>query len=145
MRDMGFHRNHVFVFLIEEIAMFFTTTPSETRRSGYGPALRSLDRFLDEALTAAKSVGAQLKEDDKSWMLSIDVPGVSREQLAIAIEGQTVKVETVEGAPRQYRKVYEFAQEVDAGASSARLELGVLTLTLAKRLPESKAVTLSIN
>ena len=125
--------------------MFFTATPSDARRSGYGPALRSLDRFLDEALTAAKSVGAQLKEDDKSWTLSIDAPGVSREQLAIAIEGQTVKVETVEGAPRQYKKLYEFAQEIDAAASSAKLELGVLTLTLSKRLPESKAITLSIN
>jgi HSP20 family molecular chaperone IbpA len=51
----------------------------------------------------------------------------------------------VEGAPRQYRKAYEFAQDVDAAASSARLEHGVLTLTLAKQVPESKATTLAIN
>ena len=73
------------------------------------------------------------------------MPGVAREQLSIAIEGQTVKVETVEGAPRQYKKVYEFEQEIDAAASQAKLELGVLTLTLAKLQPASKATTLPIN
>ena len=50
-----------------------------------------------------------------------------------------VTIETVEGAPRQYKKVYEFEQEIDAAASQAKLELGVLTLTLAKLQPASKA------
>ena len=124
--------------------MFFTASAPIARRSAYAPALRSLDRFLDEALTVARSSAAKLTEDDKAWTLSIDVPGVSREQLAIAIDGATVKLETVEGAPRQYKKVYEFAQDLDAAASSARLEHGVLTLTLAKLVPESKATTLAI-
>lgn len=125
--------------------MIITTTAPMVRRSGYAPALRSLDRFLNDALTTARQGATQFKDEDKQWTLSIDVPGVSREQLAIAIEGQTVKVETVEGAPRQYRKAYEFPQDVDVVASSARLENGVLTLTLAKVLPESKATTLQIN
>ena len=124
--------------------MYFTTTPAG-RRSVYAPALRSLDRFLNEALTAARTSGTQLKDEATQWELNIDVPGVSREQRAIAIEGQTVKVETVEGAPRQYRKAYEFDQEVDAAASSAKLENGVLTLTLAKLAPVSKATNLDIN
>ena len=72
------------------------------------------------------------------------MPGVTREQLAIAIEGATVKVQTVEGAPRSYRKAYEFAQDVDTAASSAKLENGVLTPRLAKLVPESKAATLAI-
>ena len=125
--------------------MIITTTAPMVRRSGYAPALRSPDRFLNDALTTARQGATQFKDEDKQWTLSIDVPGVSREQLAIAIEGQTVKVETVEGAPRQYRKAYEFPQDVDVVASSARLENGVLTLTLAKVLPESKATTLQIN
>ncbi len=125
--------------------MFFTASAPIASRSAYAPALRSLDRFLDDALTVARTAAANVSEDDKAWTLAIDVPGVSREQLAIAIEGATVKVETVEGAPRQYRKAYEFAQDVDAAASSAKLEHGVLTLTLAKLVPESKATTLAIN
>ena len=125
--------------------MIFTANNPNLRRSVYGPALRSLDRFLDDAMAVAKTAGTQLKEEDTHWELSIDVPGVSREQLAIAIEGPTVRVTTVEGAPRQYKKAYEFTQDVDAAASSARLEHGVLTLTLAKLVPESKATTLAIN
>jgi HSP20 family molecular chaperone IbpA len=126
--------------------MFITTASAPVvSRSVYAPALRSLDRFLNDALSAARTAGTQFKDEDKHWSLSVDLPGVSREQLTIAIEGQQVKIDTVEGAPRKYAKAYEFNQDIDAAASSARLENGVLTLTLAKRLPESKATTLEIN
>ncbi len=125
--------------------MIFTSANPNLRRSVYGPALRSLDRFLDDAVAVAKNAGTQLKEEEKHWELSIDVPGVSRDQLNIAIEGATVRVTTVEGAPREYRKAYEFAQEVDAAASHAKLENGVLTLTLAKLVPQSKATNLNID
>lgn len=125
--------------------MIFTATSPAARRSAYGPALRSLDRFLDDAVSVARNLGTQYQEEDQQWVLSIDVPGVSREQLAIAIEGQSVRVNSVEGAPRQYKKAYEFAQEIDTAASSAKLENGVLTLTLAKLVPESKATTLNID
>jgi HSP20 family molecular chaperone IbpA len=126
--------------------MFYTGTHPGARahRSAYGPALRSLDRFLEDALNVARTGGAQFKDEGAHWLLSIDVPGVSREQLSITIDGPTVKVETVEGAPRQYRKSYEFPQDVDAAASSAKLDHGVLTLTLAKPVPASKATTLDI-
>ena len=125
--------------------MIFTSANPNLRRSVYGPALRSLDRFLDDAVAVAKNAGTQLKEEEKHWELSIDVPGVSRDQLNIAIEGATVRVTTVEGAPREYRKAYEFAQEVDTAASTAKLENGVLTLTLAKLVPQSKATNLNID
>lgn len=125
--------------------MIFASANPNLRRSVYGPALRSLDRFLDDAVAVAKNAGTQLKEEEKHWELSIDVPGVSRDQLNIAIEGATVRVTTVEGAPREYRKAYEFAQEVDTAASHAKLENGVLTLTLAKLVPQSKATNLNID
>lgn len=125
--------------------MIFTSANPNLRRSVYGPALRSLDRFLDDAVAVAKNAGTQLKEEEKHWELSIDVPGVSRDQLNIAIEGATVRVTTVEGAPREYRKAYEFAQEVDTASSHAKLENGVLTLTLAKLVPQSKATNLNID
>ena len=125
--------------------MIFTAANPNLRRSVYAPALRSLDRFLDDAINVAKTAGTQLKEEDKHWELSIDVPGVSREQLNIAIDGATVRVTTVEDAPRQYKKAYEFTQEVDTAASSAKLENGVLTLKLVKLVPERKATTLSID
>jgi HSP20 family molecular chaperone IbpA len=124
--------------------VFFTATTPVINRPVYAPALRSLDRFLDDALSAARDGATRFKDEDKQWELSIDVPGVSREQIGIAIEGPSVRVETVENAPRQYKKAYEFAQDVDPARSSAKLENGVLTLKLAKAVPESKAATLAI-
>ncbi|MDR1969556.1 MAG: Hsp20/alpha crystallin family protein [Burkholderiaceae bacterium] len=124
--------------------MFFTATTPVINRPAYAPALSSLDRFLNDTLSAARDSTTRFKDEDNQWELSIDVPGVSREQIGIAIEGPTVRVETIESAPRQYKKAYEFAQDVDAARSSAKLENGVLTLTLAKVLPQSKAATLAI-
>jgi len=72
------------------------------------------------------------------------VPGLAREQLQISIEGNVVRLQSVEGAPRQVQRAWELAADIDAAHSSAKLENGVLTLTLAKVEPASKATTLTI-
>ena len=42
-------------------------------------------------------------------------------------------------AKRQYKAAYELPQEIDVEATAAKLENGVLTLTLAKKQPVSNA------
>jgi HSP20 family protein len=109
----------------------------------FAPALRthrafdrSFERFLNESLfQPAARAAAQVEQNDDAWTLSLDVPGVGREQLAIDVDGAVVSVRTVEGAPRQYRAAYEFPAEVDADATTAKLENGVLTLTVGKKKP----------
>ena len=64
--------------------------------------------------------------------------------LQISIEGNVVRLHSVEGAPRQVQRAWELAADIDAAHSSAKLENGVLTLTLAKVEPASKATTLTI-
>lgn len=127
--------------------MFFATSQPAVRRSAYAPAMRSLDRFLDQALAApAASVGrAAIQADDRSWTLSLDVPGVTREQLTIGIEGAVVRIETLADAPRAYKQAYELPQDIDTTASTAKLENGVLTLTLAKKQPVSNVTKITIN
>ena len=44
-------------------------------------------------------------------------------------------MQTTKEAPRQYSAAYELPAEIDAEATSAKLENGVLTLTLAKKKP----------
>ena len=41
----------------------------------------------------------------------------------------------MEGAPRRYHAAYELPEAIDAEATSAKLENGVLTLSLAKKQP----------
>jgi len=127
--------------------MFFATSQPAVRRSAYAPAMRSLDRFLDQALAApAASVGrAAIQADEQSWTLSLDVPGVTREQLTIGIEGAVVRIETLADAPRAYKQAYELPQDIDTTASTAKLENGVLTLTLAKKQPASNVTNININ
>ena len=67
------------------------------------------------------------------------MPGVAREDLSIDIEGAVVRIETKAEATRQFKAAYELPQEIDADATSAKLENGVLTLTLAKQVPVSNA------
>ncbi|KQR50593.1 Hsp20/alpha crystallin family protein [Acidovorax sp. Leaf160] len=108
------------------------------------PADQALQRFLHSALAAPASAGTQVSQDDKAVTLQIDVPGLSREQLSITIEGNQVRLTSVEGAPRQVQRAWELADEIDTTASSAKLENGVLTLVLAKVVPVSRATQLTI-
>lgn len=117
------------------------------RRASFHPARQAdqaLQRFLHTALATPASAGVQVSQDDKSVTLQIDVPGLAREQLSITIEGNQVRLASVEGAPRQMQRAWELADEIDAAASSAKLENGVLTLVLAKVVPVSRATQLAI-
>lgn len=112
------------------------------RRSAFSPSLRAFDRFFNESAPAEQPASAA---EDKAYELSFDVPGVSREQLSIGIEGNVIRIETLPEAKRQYKAAYELPQDIDVSASEAKLENGVLTLKLAKLKPESKATKLAIN
>lgn len=118
------------------------------RRSAFVPSLRSLDRFFDEAVqtpSTRSSSAARIEQDEKAYTLSFDVPGVTREQLSIGIEGNVVRLESLPEAARQYKAAYELPQDIDAATSVAKLENGVLTLKLAKVQPESRVTKLAIN
>ena len=104
---------------------------------------RSFERFVNDAFFGA-GAGFDVKQDDKAWTLTLDLPGVAREDLAITIDGAVVRIETKAEAQRQYKAAYELAEEIDVDATSAKLENGVLTLVLAKKQPVSNARTIEI-
>ncbi|MGH8820541.1 MAG: Hsp20/alpha crystallin family protein, partial [Rhodoferax sp.] len=89
--------------------------------------------------------GYSVEQDDKTVTMSFDVPGVAKDQLSIGIEGNVVRIEALEGAPRHYKAAYELPQDIDVAASDARLENGVLTLKLTKKVPVSNVAQLAIN
>lgn len=126
--------------------MFFATTaPVGFRRQFNSPAGRSLERFLQETRLASQQNSCTMEQDEKSYTLAFDVPGVAKDQLSIGIEGSIVRIESKEGAPRQYKQAYELPQDIDAASSEAKLENGVLTLKLGKLIPISRATQLTIN
>ena len=124
--------------------------PLMTRRAASAPRPSdvALQRFLLGALAqpaTQRPADYSVTQDDKATTLQLDVPGLAREQLQITIEGKQVQVQSIEGAPRQLRRAWELAEDIDATASSARLEHGVLTLTLAKQPPARKAVEITVH
>lgn len=105
----------------------------------------TLQRFLQGAVRqSASRADCQTSQDDKATILALDVPGLAREQISVSIEGTVVQVRSVDGAPRQVQRAWELPEPIDAAASSAKLEHGVLTLTLAKLPPASSAVQLVV-
>ena len=120
--------------------MFFAPV---VRTRATAPAFRSFDRsferFVNDAFFRNLGPAFNVEEGEKSWTVAIDVPGIAKEDLSIDIEGTIVRVQTRAEAKRQFKSAYELPQDIDAQASGAKLENGVLTLTLAKKVPVSTA------
>lgn len=108
----------------------------------------ALHRFMQAATnTSAVATNGDFtfSSNEEATVLSVDVPGLHREQLQLRIEDNMVHLHSVEGAPRQVRRSWELPHNIDAAASNAKLDLGVLTLTLQRLKPEEKAVSLQID
>ncbi len=121
--------------------MFFTPIAPVTYRNN---ARMGVERFLKEVARPLQSPSTEFEQDEQQYTLRMDVPGVSREQLSVLIEEQVVRITTLSDAPRVYKAQFELPTSIDAAASSAKLEHGVLSLVLVKKLPENKAQTVMV-
>jgi HSP20 family molecular chaperone IbpA len=122
----------------------------------YAPAIRSgglmpepslldsgFERFMSDALGSFGQMGHDLQEDEQSWTMTLDVPGIPRENLSVQIEGETLRIESTGGTARKFKGAYDLPGEVDVEGSSAKLENGVLTLKLAKaKSAQSRQITI---
>jgi HSP20 family protein len=111
----------------------------------------TIERFFNPGTQApeAFSPALDVTESPQAWTVKLDLPGVAKEDVKIAIDGKQVSVEAEvrknderkEGDRVVYRerKVSRYARsftlpaEVDQSESGAKLDSGVLTLTLAKK------------
>ena len=120
--------------------MFYATPAAAS------PRFRSLDRDFERfaAQNFANKNRLNVEQDDKSWTLTLDLPGLAREDLSIGIEDAVVRIETKAEVKRAFKAAYELPQNIDAAASEAKLENGVLTLKLGKLVPVSKVTALEI-
>ena len=88
-------------------------------------------------------------ESERGYTVNLEVPGVTKEDVKVLIDGHRVSVEAQsarteekkegdrivyrERATRSYARSFTLPVEVDQAESGAKLENGVLTLTLPKR------------
>lgn len=125
------------------------------------PVDGSFDRLFDSVVedyfapvkskTASASVAPRVNvtESDKAYVVEAELPGVTKENVKISVEGKHVALEaevtrdterkegeTVVFAERSIQKFarsFAFAAEVDNDRSVAKLENGILILTLPKK------------
>lgn len=122
----------------------------------------SFERFFANAVTppSVRTPRLDVSETDASYLVVFEVPGVTREQLKVSVEGRRVSIESHElptpaaegdapksdaaASPRalyrersavRYARAVSLPTEVDQAASQARFENGLLTLMLAKKVP----------
>lgn len=108
---------------------------------------RGLEKFLDETYSSLSNntlPATSVEVLEKTYKLELDVPGVSKDQLEIGIEGDVVRVSSKPEASRTVKAAWRFPLEIDPDQSEAKLENGVLTLTLGKKLPVSNVRQIEI-
>ncbi len=99
-------------------------------------------RSLDEQLVAPVS---SLIEDSDGYTLQLEMPGVNREGLEIAVENNELTIigrrslPTIDGTlihresrRNNFRRAFELDPSIDTGKISAKIEQGIVTLTLPK-------------
>ena len=108
----------------------------------------ALDRFISATFPTLPSPGtaasATVEELETVYTVQMDVPGVSKEQLDISVEADVVRVTSKADAARRIKAAWRFPLEIDTTSSAAKLENGVLSLTLGKKIPVSSVRQLSI-
>lgn len=141
--------------------MFVMPIARAARHHAYNGHARDLSRafdrlFEDTALRAFTGSDAtrlpavDLRETEQSYSVQIDLPGIAKEDVKVTIDGKRVAVEAAaradspaadgervlvrERSATAFARSFTLPVEIDEAASQARLENGVLNLTLVKKL-----------
>ena len=146
---------------------------------------RHFDRLFDTAFDqlfahpAADSAPVRqpaidVSESDSGYVVTLDVPGVTREDVKVSIDGRRVSIVAEarsteaaatpttdadaagaeapkatdrvilrERAFASFARSFTLQSEIDQGSSQAKLDNGVLTLTLTKRHPAATQLTVN--
>lgn len=110
---------------------------------GFFRPVRATDR------TAPAAIKVDVSENDKGYTVHAEIPGVSKDEIQVAVEGNQVTIaaevkrndevregERVLRTERYYGAAYRsftLPAELDEAASEAKYENGVLELKLAKK------------
>jgi len=124
---------------------------------------KSFDRLFDKtsAQTAlTRSPASDVAESDQAYTVTLDLPGVAKDDVKVSIDGRRVQIEAQAGktaerneggrvlvrerAQSSYARSFVLPVELDQERSTAKLDNGVLKLELAKRRSAS-ATQIAIN
>jgi HSP20 family protein len=122
-------------------------------RSGPFPDIGNLLRDLSLApvlrdLEQAPRMKVDIEETDQAYILRADVPGANREDIMVTVDGNTVSITanveqdrmepngrmlSLERVYGEEYRTFTLPQDIDESKAEARIENGVLVLTLPKK------------
>ena len=99
--------------------------------------------------TASRSPALDVAETDAGYTVKLEMPGVAKDDIKVSVEGRKVSLQAQSASSDEkkdgervlyrerpatsYARSFTLPVEVDQAESGAKLEHGVLTLTLPKR------------
>ncbi|HEY8062180.1 MAG TPA: Hsp20/alpha crystallin family protein [Gemmatimonadales bacterium] len=108
------------------------------------PIEPAIDRFFARAFDIPVwSGGADVQELADRAEIAVDVPGVKPEQISVSAEHRTLTVKVERDGRQPFVRQYTIGTKYDLSQVQAKLELGVLKLTLPKAA-EAQARTVPV-
>jgi HSP20 family protein len=118
------------------------------------------ERFFAPAKADTQAPALDLAESDRAYTVKLDLPGVAKDDVKVSIDGRRVSIEAQsrkdeekkdgdrivyrERALASWARSFVVAADIDQAESAAKLENGVLTLTLTKRgTPAAARITVN--
>jgi HSP20 family protein len=118
------------------------------------------ERFFAPAKADTQAPALDLAESDRAYTVKLDLPGVAKNDVKVSIDGRRVSIEAQsrkdeekkdgdrivyrERALASWARSFVVAADIDQAESAAKLENGVLTLTLTKRgTPAAARITVN--
>ena len=119
----------------------------------------TLDRFFGSTTAAEspaqRSPALDVAETERAYTVKLEMPGVAKDDIKVSVEGRAVTVQAQsqkldekkdgerivyrERSQSSYARTFTLPLEVDQAEAGAKLEHGVLTLTLPKRSARATA------
>jgi HSP20 family protein len=124
--------------------------PLTRRRSNWAGSFdRSLARLFADEAALPRSPALDIAESEQAYTVTLDLPGVAKDDVKVSIEGRRVQIEAQAGKTDErkqgdrvlyrermessYARSFVLPAELDQERSTAKLDNGVLKLELAKR------------
>ena len=85
------------------------------------------------ALTAEREPMADVTASDKDVKVTVEMPGVSKQDIKINAQDYSVEVSTIESASKKYRRLIELPQDADLETAKSTYTNGILEITFKKK------------
>lgn len=138
--------------------MLLVPSMLSTPRGLHAAMNQLFDAPRGEASDAALAPALDVERTDTGYTVTLDMPGVDKADVKVTIKDKRVSVEAQsqtqtasessqliyrERSKRRYARSITLPEALDEAASSAKLENGVLTLSLTRLAPSARSIAVN--